>query len=94
MIYRRAPRRTRLVASRSMPMLGDQDFLAQDVALDFGADVEGLIPPPFLKTALQLPYSDNRDQKRDPTGHIPRFDFTLPRVLGFELGAAVFDCVV
>jgi hypothetical protein len=35
--------------------------------------------------------SDDRDQKCDPTGHIPRFNFTFPRMLGFEFGATIFD---
>jgi len=37
---------------------------------------------------------DDRDQKRDPARHIPRFYLTLQRVLGLQLGAAVTDCVV
>jgi hypothetical protein len=35
--------------------------------------------------------SANLHQKRDPAAHIPSLDFTLQRMLGFELGAAIVD---
>ena len=44
--------------------------------------------------AATVPCSDDRDQKRDPTGRIPRLDFTLQRMLSLELGAAVDNCGV
>jgi len=35
--------------------------------------------------------SNDRDQERDPAGHIPSFNFTFQCVLGLKIGAAVVD---
>jgi hypothetical protein len=37
------------------------------------------------------PPCGDRDQERDPAGHIPRFNFPFQGVLGLKIGAAVVD---